>query len=141
MQDKRFENLKRRAEEHMKQYDAVYVTEYMEMNCREERMTVLKQADRLLKQVFVFEDKWDMEPCPIPYALENMEWDISPNGDPEWIYMLNRHEYLHKLLLAYCFTKDLNYVEKLKWYLKHWIRTNPIVPEGTEHVLEGPGYC
>lgn len=132
MQDKRFENLKRRAEEHMKQYDAVYVTEYMEMNCREERMTVLKQADRLLKQVFVFEDKWDMEPCPIPYALENMEWDISPNGDPEWIYMLNRHEYLHKLLLAYCFTKDLNYVEKLKWYLKHWIRTNPIVPEGTE---------
>ncbi len=132
MQDKRFDSLKRRAKEYMSQYDAAYVTEYMEKNCREERMAVLKQADRILQQEFVFEDKWDMEPCSIPYKLDNMVWDYSPNGDPEWVYMLNRHEYLHKLFLAYCFTKEKKYIEKLKWYLEHWISTNPIMPEGTE---------
>ncbi|MFT4006092.1 MAG: hypothetical protein QM683_10840 [Lacrimispora sp.] len=41
MQNKRFESLKGCAEEYMRRYDAVYVTEYMEMNCREERMAVL----------------------------------------------------------------------------------------------------
>ncbi|MBE5992480.1 MAG: hypothetical protein E7247_08830 [Paenibacillaceae bacterium] len=132
MQGKQFESLKRFAQEYMRQYDEVYVTKYMERYCQKEIAAVLKQADLLLKQVFVFEDKWDMEPCSIPYALDPMVWDCSPNGDPEWIYMLNRHEYLHKLLLAYNFTKDIIYIEKLKWYLKHWISTNPIVSKGTE---------
>ena len=132
MQSKRVENLRRFAKEYMRRYDEVYVTKYMEINCQEEIAAVLKQAALLLEKVFVFEDKWDMEPCSVPYGLDPMVWDYSPNGDPEWIYMLNRHEYLYKLLLAYNFTNNIIYVEKLKWFLNHWIRTNSIVSEGTK---------
>ena len=128
----RFERLKRRAESFMAYYGAEDVTGYMKESCGVEAGEVLAQADRLMEQVFTFEDRWDMEPCSVPYRLEDMRWGRSPGRDPEWIYMLNRHEYLHKLLLAYRFTGELGYVEKLKWYLVHWIQENPIQEQGTE---------
>ena len=96
----------------------------------EEAAKVVAQADELMRNCFVFQDTWDMEPCLTPYTLEPMVWDKSPNGDPEWIFMLNRHDYLHKLLLAYWFTDRKEYVEKLKEYLFHWIDENPIRREG-----------
>ena len=45
--------------------------------------------------------------------------------------MLNRHEYMNKLLIAGWLTGDKAYVEKLKWFLFHWVQANPILPEGT----------
>lgn len=131
MQNTKFERLKKHAKEYSEQYDVAYVINYIKMNCQEDKIKILKQADQLLKQVFVFEGKWDMEPCSTPYELKNMVWDISPNDDLEWVYMLNRHEYLSTLLMAYYLTNNLIYVEKLKWYLQHWICNNPIVLEGT----------
>lgn len=95
---------------------------------------IIKEADRLMEQVFAFEDPWDMEPCQTPWKLDPMVWDQSPNGDMEWVYMLNRHGYLYKLLVAYWLTEDKAYVERLKWYLFHWISHNPILLQGGETI-------
>lgn len=131
MEKDRFGDLKERARAYIKEYDPAFVTEYMRTRCPREAEAVVAQADRLLEQTFIFEDKWDMEPCSIPYTLEEMIWDHSPNQDPEWIFMLNRHEYLYKLLAAFRLTGNREYLEKLEWYMEHWIGSNPILPGGS----------
>lgn len=131
MEQDRFKNLKERARGYIKEYDPAFVTNYMRTQCPKESQTVVIQADRLLEQTFIFEDKWDMEPCSTPYTLKEMIWDHSPNQDPEWIFMLNRHEYLHKLLIAFRLTKKKKYLKKLEWYMEHWIASTPILPEGS----------
>lgn len=132
MEQDRFTGLKKRAAQYMARYDAAFVAEYMRAHCREEARAAAAHADRLMEQTFTFEDRWDMEPCAVSYTLGEMVWDRTPNKDPEWVYMLNRHEYLHKLLLAFYITGRQPYIHKLKWYLEDWIASNPIIPSGTE---------
>lgn len=136
MENDRFSCVRARAADYMKTYDADFVTEYMYACCGHEMEDVMACADQLMKQTFVFEDRWDMEPCGVPYTLEDMVWNCSPNRDPEWVYMLNRHEYLYKLLLAFRFTKHTKYTDKLKWYLNHWIANNPITPGETMRTID-----
>ena len=131
MGDERYVQVKERAEAYAAWYEKERVTAHIAENCREEAEQILAQADRLMAHTFSFEDRWDMEPCREPFTLKEMIWDISPNGDPEWIFMLNRHEYMNKLLIAGWLTGDTAYAEKLKWFLLHWIQANPILPEGT----------
>lgn len=131
MKQDRFTALKERTSGYIRQYDPAFVTEYMGRRCPLEAERVIAQADRLMEQTFTFEDRWDMEPCATPYTLKEMVWDYSPNQDPEWIFMLNRHEYLHKLLLAYRLTGKQAYIGKLEWYMEHWMASNPILPEAT----------
>ena len=116
----------------LKRYNPTFVAEYMRRSCSKEVRELIEQADEIKEQKFCFKDKWDMEPCGELYRLDPMEWDKSPNGDPEWVYMLNRHDFLHKLLLSYYLTKDFEYIRVLKWYLFHWIEHNEILPQGSE---------
>lgn len=111
-------------------YEKEIVAAHMREHCKEETERMLAEADRLTGQVFTFTDAWDMEPCAVPYRLEPMTWDRTPNGDPEWIYMLNRHDYLNKLLQAYLVTGERRYSDQVIWYLRHWIQNNPICAEG-----------
>ncbi len=131
MHDERYVHVRQRAEAYEAWYEKEHVCAHIAGNCREEAEKILAQADRLMAHTFSFEDRWDMEPCCEPFTLKEMIWDRSPNGDPEWILMLNRHEYMNKLLIAGWLTGDKAYVEKLKWFLFHWIQANPILPEGT----------
>lgn len=131
MHDERYVHVRQRAEAYEAWYEKERVCAHIAGNCREEAEKILAQADRLMAHTFSFEDRWDMEPCSETFTLKEMIWDRSPNGDPEWIFMLNRHEYMNKLLIAGWLTGDKAYVEKLKWFLFHWIQANPILPEGT----------
>ena len=131
MGDERYVQVRERAVAYAAWYEKERVTAHITENCREEAKQILAQADRLMAHTFSFEDRWDMEPCREPFTLKEMIWDRSPNGDPEWIFMLNRHEYMNKLLIAGWLTGDTSYAEKLKWFLLHWIQANPILPEGT----------
>ena len=132
MEQDRFRIVKKRAARYMGQYDPAFVAEYMRIHCRGEAKEAVAGADRLMGQTFTFEDRWDMEPCAAAYTLEEMVWDRTPDKDQEWVYMLNRHEYLHKLLLAFYITGKQAYIDKLKWYLEDWIDSNPILLSGTE---------
>lgn len=65
----------------------------------------LNNSKLLLKNDFCFQHVYDMEPSPKIYHLE--DWQVSPNGDPEWLYVLKRQEYLQDLLYSYISTNDL----------------------------------
>ena len=105
---------------------------YIHEHCSEEATEIIRQADMLLKHTFIFTDRWDMEPCDTPYTVSLRDWITSPNGDPEWVFMLNRHDFLHKLWQAYLLTGNAAYTGKLKHYLLDWIEKNPITEQGTD---------
>lgn len=86
----------------------------------------IKKANLLLNDIFLFNDPWDMEQCHIPYKLAPLKWDYSPNGDEEWIFMLNRHEYLYCLITAYYLTKEEVYIKKWIKLVISWIKENPM---------------
>ena len=115
------EQLKNRAKEYAKAYHEKEVKRSVHKGEMEE---ILRQADWLMEQKFCFCDRWDMEPCSTVYEVSPFSWDACPNGDPEWIYMLNRQEYLKKMLMAYWYTGQERYVEGMKQYILHWVRQN-----------------
>ena len=126
-----YHDLKKRANLYWELYNQKEVICYLKKYCKEEVNELLRQADMLLEQTFIFLDRWDMEPCSVPYTINLDTWVESPNGDEEWVFMLNRHDFLPKLWYAYLLTQEEKYLEKLKWYLFDWIEKNPITEKGT----------
>ena len=94
-------------------FDRNAVAEYVHEHCPEEAAEVIRQADLLLDSTFIYTNRWDMEPCETPYTISLSDWVTSPNGDPEWIFMLNRHDFLHKLWQAYVLTGQRRYTDRL----------------------------
>ena len=113
-------------------YDGTRIAEYIHEHCLEEAEEVIRQANLLLNNTFIFTDRWDMEPCSVPYTVSLVDWTMSPNGDPEWVFMLNRHDFLHKLWQAYLLTGNHDYVDKILFFLRDWIQKNPITQQGTD---------
>ncbi|MBG9367373.1 heparinase II/III family protein [Streptococcus sp. NLN64] len=97
------------------------VLEILEQGQQPALKSVLKSAKLLLENIFVFDDNWDMEPCLIPYRLSPLRWDMDCHGDEEWLFMLNRQEYLWKLGLAFQLSGDSSYLEKIKDFMESWI--------------------
>ena len=126
-----FKTLRYSAKRFMKFYDDHNTSSYVNTNCGEEVKELLRQADMLLGNTFIFTDRWDMEPCASPYTISLDSWTESPNGDPEWVFMLNRHDFLQKLWQAYLLTGNKSYVLKLKMLMLDWIEKNPITISGT----------
>lgn len=112
-------------------YNAAALKDWFCGNGRDEIGEILRQADSLMQNTFTFTDRWDMEPCAVCYRLDPLIWDVSPNGDPEWVYMLNRHEYLKKLLLAGWYTGTPDYFLKAKEFILHWIDHNTVGPKAS----------
>ena len=126
----RFARLLDRVKAWRTEYGPEEAAAYLRERCGGEAGQVIEAAGRLMDQTFVFTDPWDMEPCGEPYTFPEMRWNEAPNGDPEWVYMLNRHDSLQKLLQAWRLTGDEAYAGKLKWYLFHWMEHNPLIPGG-----------
>ena len=124
--------LRKRASLFREHYDYARVSEYIHEHCSDEAAEVIRQADLLMNHTYIFTDRWDMEPCDTPYTISLEDWVTSPNGDPEWVFMLNRHDFLHKLWQAYMLTGNAKYVDKLVFFMMDWIRKNPITQEGTD---------
>lgn len=82
----------------------------------------LQIAKLLLNDKFLFQHVYDMEPSPETYEVK--DWHESPNGDPEWLYVLNRQEYLQDLLVAYSKTSEVRYLEKAKYFMFEWIKND-----------------
>ena len=57
---------------------------------------------------------------------EDIDWQADPQGDTEWIYCLNRHEFLTELGRAYWYTGDEKYTHAWKRLLGDWIKKNPM---------------
>lgn len=90
---------------------------------------VIDNANLLLKNKFIFDHQYDMEPTDTIVDFNPIEWQKSPNGDPEWLYMLKRQEYLIDLLQTFYITGEKKYLKKAKQLIFEWIRNNLSVPQ------------
>ncbi|WP_305068982.1 hypothetical protein [Lacticaseibacillus saniviri] len=45
----------------------------------------IESANRLLKHEFLFDNPYAMEPTQESYVQHPMDWQVTPNGDPEWL--------------------------------------------------------
>ena len=124
--------LRIRAQAYCEHFGKDTVAEYIHDHCPGEAAEVIRQADLLLENTFVYTNRWDMEPCAVPYTISLEDWVTSSNGDPEWIFMLNRHDFLHKLWQAWVLTGQERYITKLRYFLLDWIAKNPITEQGTD---------
>ena len=91
----------------------------------EVRQATHLNANLLCSNIFIFKKPLDMEPCHIPYFMKDISWNKTKNADNEWMFMLNRHEYLIDLALAYVDSKDKKYVACWKRLVFDWIENNP----------------
>lgn len=86
------------------------------------RELLLKTADMICDNTFIFNHKWDMEACNIPVKFENeIQWNKIPFEDEEWAFMLNRHKYWTFLAKAYLLTKDKKYLDSFIRQMNSWI--------------------
>lgn len=110
--------IKTRTEELCAAKDIRHLAESLTM---QDRDLIMKHASDLKNNTFVFDKPWDMERCIIPYHLETIDWEMDPNGDEEWCFMLNRMDYLSYLMYATLITGDLSYQIKGKELILDWI--------------------
>ncbi|MBU3135525.1 heparinase II/III family protein [Clostridium gasigenes] len=126
----KIQNLRGKISSYMSEYNKDFVVNYMNVNCKREYEQVLKGGNLLLNNSFLFDGTWDMEQCNIPYRVNPIIWDYTPNGDEEWTFMLNRQEYLYKLIISYYVENDEKYIVKVKELIFNWIDSNEITLKG-----------
>ncbi|NMA82624.1 MAG: heparinase [Epulopiscium sp.] len=98
------------------------ITKYVLENQKEEAKKIIKIADDICNQVFLFNLRWDMERTYEPVQFQNkIDWLYMPKDDPEWIYALNRHRYWICLGQAYALTKNEKYTKTFIYQLCDWI--------------------
>ncbi len=118
--------LKSKIKRYMKEYDLEFVKDYILKYHNKEINNKVIGGNLLLNNSFIFDEKWDMEPCVIPCVNKDLNWEFTPNGDEEWIFMLNRHDYLEKLIISYYVNEDERYLLKIKELIFNWIDKNKL---------------
>ena len=89
---------------------------------------LLMRSRRFVSGEYLFDNEWDMERTheSIHWQLAEIQWGDSPNNDPEWNYMLNRHRFLVDIGLAYLLTEEEIYKRYLADFLQAFIEHNPL---------------
>lgn len=87
------------------------------------------RANRILQRNFLFDDPYNMEPTHESYHMDPITWQHSPNGDPEWLYVLKRQGYLMDLMFAAQAQKDPRYLTDARTLIFDWIDQNLAHPE------------
>lgn len=88
---------------------------------------ILREADQIINLTFSFTSKWDMEPCPKAYQFKDrIDWNYAYREDPEWTYMLNRHQFFITLGRAFRLSSDIKYLNAFKTIISDWIKKNPL---------------
>lgn len=103
---------------------------YCQSHFPEDVQHILRIADEVSNQTFLFDLPWDMERTFIPYTFEDeINWDYSANGDEEWTFMLARHRYMVCLGQAYSLTHDEKYALTFVRLAEHFIDHAKLTPE------------
>lgn len=93
----------------------------------------LQRADEICRGDYVFLDHWEMEQVPTPVHFSGaVDWEHTPNGDPEWIYALNRHTIFVNLGKAWRFTGERRYRDTFVALLEDWLTRVPHTPESEQ---------
>lgn len=79
-------------------------------------------ANRLVEHCFLFDKPWDMEKCFKAIHLDKkINWQYVYNDDPEWMYMLNRQNYLLDLIMQYLITENETYLNTYTDLIEQWL--------------------
>lgn len=98
-----------------------HLRSYNQLNIKE----TIKVANEVSNSEFLFQYKWDMEKTQVSHLFKGkIDWSTSPNGDPEWCYMLNRHRYWVDLGRAFWLTGDEKYIKTYIEQISDWIDKN-----------------
>lgn len=98
-----------------------------------------KVNDLTDRDLVYYDNAMDMETCFDKYSFQEYKWHQTPNGDMEWVYMLNRQGYLVDLANAFYLTKENKYLDKWKEIILDFIATNEAEishPEASWRVLD-----
>lgn len=105
---------------------------YGNLFCEQEWLTYVKdtrrakhiiyKANLICQNIFLFDDPLDMECCYIPHYFKDIDWVFTPNGDDEWVFMLNRQGFMVELSQAFLLTKEEKYIQKWKELAFDWIK-------------------
>ncbi len=122
---------------------------YCRENWKEDAAHILRVADEVCRQEFLFDLKWDMERTYEPVIFDKeIIWDYKPGDDPEFIFQFNRHRFFICLGQAYAMTGDEKYAKAFVSQMTDWTEKQPLTPEsrGTtwrtiEAGLRGEYWC
>lgn len=101
--------------------------------CPEAARAAIDRAGEICRGELRFLDHWEMERVPeaVPCALP-LRWAESPNGDPEWVYALNRHTIFLNLGKAWRHTGEVRYRDTFLALLEDWLDHVPHTPESEQ---------
>ena len=101
--------------------------EYCRKNWPEETAHILRVADEVCENYFLFDLNWDMERTYDPVIFEGeIDWSIKPKGDPEFVWQFNRHRFFICLGQAYWLTGDEKYVKGFLRLINDWMSRVPL---------------
>lgn len=103
------------------------VAEYCKANWSEEVDHILRIAEEVCDQIFLFDLKWDMERTYEPVNFDGeINWRYQPDKDPEFIFQFNRHRFFICLGQAYALTGDEKYAKTYVNQICHWIKNEQL---------------
>lgn len=110
--------------------DAKAIAAYCRKNCKKDVEHILRIADEVSRNYFLFDLKWDMERTYEPVIFEKeIDWEIIPAGDKEFVWQFNRHRFFICLGQAYQLTGNEKYAQTFVRLLTDWITRVTLVKE------------
>ncbi len=95
-------------------------------NWKKETEHILRVANEVCKNYFLFDMPWDMERTAEPVIFDDkIDWNYIPGNDREFTWQFNRHRYFVILGQAYCLTGDKKYAENFVRLMRDWIENVP----------------
>lgn len=93
-------------------------------------------ADNVLNGRFVFRDHWEMERTNqiVDFGpnAKDIQWDLIPSDDAEWLYAFNRHTYFMLLGKAWLHTHDDRYARRYAELIEDWIDRTPLTEQSSQ---------
>lgn len=115
--------------------NAAAAASYCKEHWPQEAEHILRIADEVCGNYFLFDLNWDMERTYDPVVFEGeIDWSIMPKGDPEFVWQFNRHRFFICLGQAYLLTGDEKYVKGFLRLAEDWMSRVPL----NEKTQQGP---
>ena len=110
------------------------LADYSFQSCSGEADEVIRRADRLCRNEFLFDRRWDMEPTQGSVVFDGpIRWDHMETGDTEWPVMLARQSYLYDVALAYLLTEQSRYLNCFLRIVTEFIENCPFCTDPDCH--------
>lgn len=122
--------------------DPEEVAAYCKTHWPEECRHIIRIADEVCRNYFLFDLEHDLERTWEPVSFDpdgEVDWEYRPGNDPEFSFQFNRHRFFICLGQAYWLTGDEKYVRHFIRLLMSWItgvKKTPETEKTTWRILE-----